>query len=54
VAALWLSDAELTELLHDLARIIQPRLAYPESGRNRGRLRMPVTLTIVNQCSELR
>jgi len=36
MAALWLSDAELTELLHDLARIIQPRLAnLPTKTRRR-------------------
>jgi hypothetical protein len=36
MAALWLSDGELTEFLRDLAPVIQPRLANaPTPGRRR-------------------
>src|ERR1035437_9002387 len=36
MGALWLSDAELAEFLHDLAPVIQPRLANaPAPGRRR-------------------
>lgn len=35
IAALWLSDAELSELLRDLASIIQPRLANPPAKTRR-------------------
>ena len=36
MAALWLSDAEFTELIHDLVRVLQPRLANPPApGRKR-------------------
>lgn len=36
VAGLWLDDAELTELLRELARVLQPRLANPPApGRKR-------------------
>ena len=36
VAALWLTDAELTDLRRDLARVFQPRLANaPGEGRRR-------------------
>jgi hypothetical protein len=36
MAALWLSDAELTEFLRELAGIVQPRLANPPTrGRRR-------------------
>jgi DNA-binding transcriptional ArsR family regulator len=36
MAALWLDDNELAELLRDLARVIQPRLANaPKRGRRR-------------------
>jgi hypothetical protein len=38
MAALWLSDAELTEFLRDLARIIQPRLANPPARTRRRRI----------------
>ncbi len=36
VAALWLSDAELADLLRDLGAVFQPRLANaPDAGRRR-------------------
>ncbi len=36
LAGLWLDDAEFTELLGDLIRVLQPRLAYPpKPGRKR-------------------
>lgn len=36
LAAIWLDDAEYLELLHDLARVFQPRLANgPRKGRKR-------------------
>jgi hypothetical protein len=36
IAGLWLDDAEFTELLRELARVLQPRLAnQPRSGRKR-------------------
>jgi len=36
LAALWLDDAEFADLLRDLARVIQPRLANPpRPGRKR-------------------
>ncbi len=36
MAALWLDDAEFTELMHDLVRVLQPRLANPPApGRKR-------------------
>jgi hypothetical protein len=35
MAGLWLTDAELTELLADLVRVLQPRLANPPGGRRR-------------------
>jgi len=36
LAGMWLTDAEFTELLQDLARVIQPRLANaPTPGRKR-------------------
>jgi Helix-turn-helix domain len=36
LAALWLDDAEFADLLHDLARVLQPRLANPpKPGRKR-------------------
>ena len=36
LAAMWLSDAELTELLRDISRIFEPRLANPpKPGRKR-------------------
>jgi hypothetical protein len=40
IAGLWLDDAEFTELLLELARVLQPRLAIPPgSGRRRRILR---------------
>ena len=36
LGALWLSDAELAEFLHDLAPVVQPRMANaPAPGRRR-------------------
>lgn len=36
LAAMWLDDAEYIELLHDVARVFQPRLANgPREGRKR-------------------
>ncbi len=36
IAGLWLDDAEFTEFLHELARVLQPRLANaPRPGRKR-------------------
>lgn len=36
LAAMWLTDAEFTELLHDLTTVFQPRLANaPKPGRKR-------------------
>jgi DNA-binding transcriptional ArsR family regulator len=36
IAGLWLSDAELSELLLEVARVVQPRLAnVPKPGRRR-------------------
>ena len=36
LAGMWLTDAEFTELLRDLAKVIQPRLAHPpKPGRTR-------------------
>jgi len=36
MAALWLDDTEFRELLHDLARVLQPRAANPPGpGRAR-------------------
>ncbi len=36
MAGVWLDEAELTELMRDLARVIQPRLANaPRAGRQR-------------------
>ena len=36
MAGLWLDDAELAELMRELARVIQPRLANaPKPGRRR-------------------
>lgn len=44
VAAMWLTDAELAEYLHELAAITQPRLANaPGDGRQR---RMLYTVTL--------
>lgn len=35
-AGMWLDDAEFTEMLHDLARVLQPRMANPpKPGRKR-------------------
>jgi hypothetical protein len=35
-AGLWLDDAEFTELMRELARVLQPRLANPpQPGRKR-------------------
>ena len=38
MAALWLSDAEFTELMHDLVRVLQPRLANPPAPGRRRRI----------------
>ncbi len=36
MAGMWLDDGEFTDLLHELARVLQPRLANPpQSGRRR-------------------
>jgi hypothetical protein len=36
MAAMWLDDAELTELFHELVTVLQPRLANPpKAGRKR-------------------
>ena len=36
IGGMWLDDAEYTDLLRDLARVIQPRLANaPKKGRRR-------------------
>ncbi len=36
MAGMWLDDGEFTDLLHELARVLQPRLANPpKSGRRR-------------------
>jgi Helix-turn-helix domain len=36
LAGMWLDDAEFTDLLHELARVLQPRLANaPKPGRQR-------------------
>ena len=44
VGALWRTDAELAELLRDLAAAFEPRLANaPGQGRNR---RMPYTVVM--------
>ena len=49
MAALWLSDAELTELLRDLASIIQPRLANPPAKIRRRRVVAGVILPAPEQ-----
>jgi hypothetical protein len=49
MAALWLSDAELTELLRDLASIIQPRLANPPAKTRRRRVVAGVILPAPEQ-----
>ena len=38
LAALWLSDAELTDFVRDLAAVVQPRLANPPSKQRRRRI----------------
>jgi hypothetical protein len=36
MAGMWLDDAEFADLLRDLARVLQPRLANaPKAGRRR-------------------
>jgi hypothetical protein len=36
LAGMWLDDGEFTDLLHDLVRVLQPRLANPpKTGRRR-------------------
>lgn len=36
MAGLWLDDAEFAELMRDIARVLQPRLAKPPGpGRKR-------------------
>jgi len=49
MAALWLSDTELTELLRDLASIIQPRLATPPAKTRRRRVVAGVILPAPEQ-----
>jgi hypothetical protein len=49
MAALWLSDAELIELLRDLASIIQPRLAHPPAKTRRRRVVAGVILPAPEQ-----
>jgi len=49
MAALWLSDTELTELLGDLASIIQPRLANPPTKTRRRRVVAGVILPAPRQ-----
>jgi len=49
MAALWLSDAELSELLRDLASIIQPRLANPPAKARRRRVVAGVILPAPQQ-----
>jgi hypothetical protein len=38
IAGLWLNDAEFTELLLDLTRVLQPRLAAPPGAGRKRRL----------------
>jgi len=49
MAALWLSDAELSEFLRDLASIIQPRLANPPAKTRRRRVVAGVILPAPEQ-----
>jgi len=49
MAALWLSDAELSEFLRDLASIIQPRLANPPAKTRRRRVVAGVILPAPQQ-----
>jgi hypothetical protein len=38
LAALWLDDAEYAEMLRELVRVLQPRLANPPSGGRKRRI----------------
>jgi len=49
LAALWLTDTELTELLSDLVAVVQPRLANPPGGRRRRRVVAGVLLPALRQ-----
>lgn len=44
LAAIWLTDAELTEFLRDLAAVIQPRAANPPNKTRRRRILAGVML----------
>ena len=44
MGALWLSEAELTELIQDLALVIQPRMANTPSPERRRRVVAGVVL----------
>jgi hypothetical protein len=46
VGALWLSDAEFAELLHDLAIVFQPRLGNPPSPERKRRMVYTVFLPV--------
>ena len=54
MAALWLSDGELTEFLRDLAAVIQPRLANPPAKSRRRRLVAGVLLPAPEQRPSLK
>jgi Helix-turn-helix domain len=49
LAALWLSDAELTEFFGDLAGVVQPRLANPPTKNRRRRIVAGVILPAPEQ-----
>jgi DNA-binding transcriptional ArsR family regulator len=38
VGAMWLTDAEFAELMHDIRAVFQPRLAHPPGERRRRRV----------------
>jgi DNA-binding transcriptional ArsR family regulator len=38
LAALWLDDTEYAEMLRELVRVLQPRLAHPPSGDRKRRI----------------
>ncbi len=44
LGAMWLTDAELDEFLHDLADVVQPRLANPAGDGRRRRVMYAVML----------
>jgi DNA-binding transcriptional ArsR family regulator len=49
VGAIWLTDAEFADLLHDLRAVFQPRLANPPGKRRRRRIFYTVYLPAPKQ-----